>query len=157
MNKVYGLMSVGMLITGAAAWAISGLAVTDVQTAYQIGADRYLTDFGYALYASPLKWLVMLAPLVMVFAFGAVLNRISAAGAQVYFYAYAACWSGTRPPAPAARRCRCRPTARCRTRRAAGSAGCCRPARSQPDRAAMKGSTESLRELSAGAGGRRVK
>ncbi|MEI2805451.1 MAG: Bax inhibitor-1/YccA family protein [Albidovulum sp.] len=90
MNKVYGLMSVGMLITGAAAWAISGLAVTNVQTAYQIGADRYLTDFGYALYASPLKWLVMLAPLVMVFAFGAVLNRISAAGAQVYFYAYAA-------------------------------------------------------------------
>lgn len=90
MNKVYGLMSVGMLITGAAAWAISGLAVTNVQTAYQIGADRYLTDFGYALYASPLKWLVMLAPLVMVFAFGAVLNRISAAGAQLYFYTYAA-------------------------------------------------------------------
>ena len=28
MNKVYGTMSVGMLITAAAAWAISGLAVT---------------------------------------------------------------------------------------------------------------------------------
>jgi len=28
MNKVYGTMSVGMLITFAAAWAISGLAVT---------------------------------------------------------------------------------------------------------------------------------
>ncbi len=90
MNKVYGLMSVGMLITGAAAWAISGLAMSAVPTDYQIGAGRYLTDFGYALYASPLKWLVMLAPLIMVFAFGAVLNRMSAAGAQLYFYVYAA-------------------------------------------------------------------
>ncbi len=90
MNKVYGLMSVGMLITGAAAWAISGLAMSAVPTDYQIGAGRYLTDFGHALYASPLKWLVMLAPLIMVFAFGAVLNRMSAAGAQLYFYVYAA-------------------------------------------------------------------
>lgn len=89
MNKVYGLMSVAMLITGAAAWAVAGLAVTDVQTAYQIGGGRYLTDFGYALYASPLKWLIMFAPLIMVFAFGAVLNRISAAGAQLYFYTFA--------------------------------------------------------------------
>ena len=32
MNKVYGTMSVGMLITALAAWAISGLAVTDVPT-----------------------------------------------------------------------------------------------------------------------------
>ena len=28
MNKVYGTMSVGMLITALAAWAIAGLAVT---------------------------------------------------------------------------------------------------------------------------------
>ncbi|MGI9358433.1 MAG: Bax inhibitor-1/YccA family protein, partial [Paracoccaceae bacterium] len=28
MNKVYGTMSVGMLITALAAWAISGLATT---------------------------------------------------------------------------------------------------------------------------------
>jgi hypothetical protein len=27
----------------------------------------YLTDFGLALYASPLKWVVMLAPLAFVF------------------------------------------------------------------------------------------
>ena len=61
MNKVYGLMSVAMLITGAAAWAVSGLAVTSDPTgaAAQIGANEYLTSFGYALYASPLKWLVM--------------------------------------------------------------------------------------------------
>lgn len=92
MNKVYGLMSVGMLITAAAAWAISGLATTTDPTlaAVQIGAGKYLTGLGAALYTSPLKWLIMFAPLIMVFAFGAVLNRISAAGAQLYFYAYAA-------------------------------------------------------------------
>lgn len=90
MNKVYGLMSVGMVLTAAAAWAIGGLTVTDAPTAYQIGADRYLTDVGYALYASPLKWVVMFLPLIMVFAFGAMINRISAAGAQLFFYTFAA-------------------------------------------------------------------
>ena len=41
MNKVYATMSVGMLITAAAAWAISGLAVTTDPSAAaaQIGLD----------------------------------------------------------------------------------------------------------------------
>lgn len=90
MNKVYGLMSVGMVLTAAAAWALGGLTVTDTPTAYQIGATRYLTDVGYALYASPLKWVIMFLPLIMVFAFGAMINRISAAGAQLFFYTFAA-------------------------------------------------------------------
>ncbi|MDG1116541.1 MAG: Bax inhibitor-1/YccA family protein [Flavimaricola sp.] len=89
MNKVYGTMSVGMLITALASWSMAGLSVSDAPTAYQIGADRYLTDFGYALFASPLKWVVMFLPLVMVFAFGAIINRISAAGAQLFFYTFA--------------------------------------------------------------------
>ncbi len=90
MNRVYGTMSVGMVITAAAAWAISGLSMTDMPTPYQLGADRYLTDFGYAMYASPLKWVVMFLPLAMVFAFGAMINRLSAAGAQLFFYTFAA-------------------------------------------------------------------
>jgi FtsH-binding integral membrane protein len=92
MNKVYGLMSVGMLLTGAVAWAVAGMSVSGVpmEGAVQIGADRYLTAFGAAIYTSPLKWLVMFAPLIMVFGFGAVLNRLSVAGAQLYFYVYAA-------------------------------------------------------------------
>ncbi|MCV2874491.1 Bax inhibitor-1/YccA family protein [Defluviimonas sp. WL0050] len=92
MNKVYGLMSVGMLITAAAAWAISNLALTadPSAAAAEIGSGRYLTDFGLTLYASPLKWVVMFLPLVMVFAFGAMINRISAAGAQLFFYTFAA-------------------------------------------------------------------
>ena len=92
MNKVYGLMSVAMLVTGAAAWAIAGLATTTnpAEAVFQLPNGTLINSFGSAIYASPLKWVVMLAPLAMVFAFGAVLNRISAAGAQLYFYAYAA-------------------------------------------------------------------
>ncbi|CUH81040.1 Inner membrane protein YbhL [Tritonibacter multivorans] len=80
MNKVYGTMSVGLLITFAAAWALAGLAVT---------ADGQLTSLGYALYASPLKWVVMFAPLAFVFGFSAGINRLSAATAQVVFYLFA--------------------------------------------------------------------
>ena len=92
MNKVYGTMSVGMLITFAAAWALSGLAVTTDAGAgvAELSAGRYLTDVGYALYASPLKWVVMFAPLVFVFAFSAMINKMSAATAQLVFYAFAA-------------------------------------------------------------------
>jgi FtsH-binding integral membrane protein len=92
MNKVYSTMSVGMLITFAAAWAIAGLAVTTdpSQAAGQLREGEYLTSLGYALYASPLKWVVMFAPLAFVFGFGAAINRMSAATAQTVFYVFAA-------------------------------------------------------------------
>ncbi len=89
MNKVYGTMSVGMLITALAAWAISGLATTTVPTQYQIGANEYLTQLGYLIYATPLKWVIMFAPLAFVFGLSAMINRMSAATAQLVFYAFA--------------------------------------------------------------------
>ena len=90
MNKVYGTMSVGMLITFAAAWALAGLSVTTEPTQYAMGNGEYLTNLGYALYASPLKWVVIFAPLAFVFGFSAMISRMSAATAQVVFYAFAA-------------------------------------------------------------------
>lgn len=91
MNKVYTTMSVGMLITFAAAWAISGLAVTTDPSAAsaQLREGQYLTSLGYAIYASPLKWVVMLAPLAFVFGLSGMINRMSAATAQLVFYAFA--------------------------------------------------------------------
>ncbi len=86
MNKVYGTMSVGMLLTALAAWAISGLAVaTDPSTGQQA-----LTGLGQAIYASPLKWVIMFAPLAFVLGLSAGINRMSAATAQLVFYVYAA-------------------------------------------------------------------
>ena len=79
MNKVYGLMSVGMLLTGGVAWAVGT-------------SDALLAIFRDPVTLSPniLGWIVMFAPLLMVFAFGAAINRMSQAAAQLFFYAFAA-------------------------------------------------------------------
>ncbi len=92
MNKVYGLMSVGMLVTAAAAWAIAGLAVTTDPSAAvaQIRGGTYLTSFGSAIYLSPLKWVIMFAPMAFVLGFTAMINRMSAATANLVFYTFAA-------------------------------------------------------------------
>jgi FtsH-binding integral membrane protein len=73
MNKVYSLMSIAMLITAGVAWAV--------------GTNDALVA---AIFGTPLKWVVMFAPLIMVFAFSAMLNRLSVAAAQLFFYVYAA-------------------------------------------------------------------
>ena len=93
MNKVYGTMSVGMLITALAAWAISGLAVTSdpSATGIMIREGEYLSGLGAAIYTSPLRWVVMLAPLAFVFfGWGAMMRRASAAAVQLAFFAFAA-------------------------------------------------------------------
>ncbi|MGJ8585116.1 MAG: Bax inhibitor-1/YccA family protein [Marinosulfonomonas sp.] len=79
MNKVYGTMSVGLLVTALAAWAVGT-------------NDALLSIFRDPITLSPniLGWIIMFAPLAMVFAFGAAINRLSAAGAQLFFYAFAA-------------------------------------------------------------------
>lgn len=73
MNKVYGLMSVGMVLTGGVAWAV--------------GTNDAMVQ---AIFGTPLKWVVMFAPLILVFAFSALINRLSTAAAQLFFYVYAA-------------------------------------------------------------------
>jgi FtsH-binding integral membrane protein len=90
MNKVYATMSVGMVITALAAWAVAGLAVSGVPTEYMIREGTYLTPFGTAIYASPLKWVIMFAPLLFVFGLSAGVNRMSDGAAQIAFYAFAA-------------------------------------------------------------------
>ena len=105
MNKVYGTMSVGMLITALAAWAISGLATTTtyVPGAVQIPNGTFLTSLGEALYLSPLKWIVMLAPLgILFFGFGHVMRKSSAAAAQLLFFIFASTIMGKQHSVPSA-------------------------------------------------------
>lgn len=93
MNKVYGTMSVGMLITAAAAWAIAGLAVTSDPTGATVALreGQYLTGLGEALYTTPLRWVVMFAPLAfLLFGWGALMRRGSAAAVQLGFFVFAA-------------------------------------------------------------------
>ncbi len=79
MNKVYGLMSVGLLVTAGAAWAFG--TAEPLQAMLRDPATGAMSILG---------WIVMFLPLVMVFAFGAAINKLSAAGAQLFFYAFAA-------------------------------------------------------------------
>ena len=73
MNKVYGTMSVGLLLTAGVAWAV--------------GTNEALLA---TIFTGFLRYIVMFLPLAMVFAFGGMINRLSAAGAQLFFYTFAA-------------------------------------------------------------------
>ena len=77
MNKVYGTMSVGMLhhLPGGLGRSPASPPRAILGAAMQFGQDQYLTGCSQAIYASPLKWLIMFAPLILVFAFGAGINR----------------------------------------------------------------------------------
>ena len=79
MNKVYGIMSVGMLVTAGVAWAVGT-------------SDALLSIFRDPLTLQPniLGWIAMFLPLGMVFLFSGMINRMSAAAAQTFFYAFAA-------------------------------------------------------------------
>ncbi|PZQ52333.1 MAG: BAX inhibitor (BI)-1/YccA family protein [Rhodovulum sulfidophilum] len=87
MSKVYGLMAVAMVITGLVAYIVgSDFARVVAQQPTMIIPEGVIV----ALFNSPLKWVVMFAPLAVVFAFGAGLNRMSEAAAQGVFWLFAA-------------------------------------------------------------------
>ena len=79
MNKVYGLMSLAMLITGAVAFAVG---------TYE--NDRGELVLVNAIFGTWLSWVVMLAPLGVVFMFGAKIHSMSKATAQLVFWLFAA-------------------------------------------------------------------
>ncbi|KZD25641.1 Bax inhibitor-1/YccA family protein [Tardiphaga robiniae] len=91
MLRIYNYMTIGLAITGLAALGVYMAAVTTDPSgaAARIGSS-YLTPFGYAMFVSPLKWVFILAPLVMVFAISFGINRLKPATAQLMFWAFAA-------------------------------------------------------------------
>jgi hypothetical protein len=78
MLRVYNLMAMGLAITGVAAYGTSVAAISGGQ----------LTGFGQLIFVSPLKWVVMLAPLAMVFFLSFRINKMSVAAAQTTFWIY---------------------------------------------------------------------
>ena len=73
MNKVYALMSIGLFLTGG--------------VAYVVGNNETLV---MSLFTGMSRWVVMFAPLVVVFAMGSMINRLRASTAQLIFYAFSA-------------------------------------------------------------------
>ena len=80
MLGVYNHMTTALAITGFFALGLSFLVGPSLNE---------LTSIGYLLYGSPLKWVVMLAPLGMVFYISAKLNSMSSQKARNLFYIYA--------------------------------------------------------------------
>ena len=80
MLQVYNYMATGLAVTGVAALGAFLLAFQNGQ----------LTEFGTLLYVSPLKWVVILAPLAMVFFLSARIGKMSVSGAQTAFWVFSA-------------------------------------------------------------------
>ncbi len=77
MLRVYNIMAMGLGITGVAAYGTYALAASN-------------PAFAQLLYASPLKWVIMLAPLAMVFFLSFRIEKMSVSAAQTTFWVYAA-------------------------------------------------------------------
>src|SRR5467141_2947619 len=91
MLHIYNYMSIGLAITGLAALGVYMAAVTtDPAGAAAKFGNAFLTPFGYAMYVSPLKWLFILAPLAMVFAISAGIERLKPATSQMLFWVFSA-------------------------------------------------------------------
>jgi len=86
MNKVYGLMSVAMLLTGLVAYVVG----TDLAAA-RVGQDTMFLSPSIleTMFTSPVRYIIMFAPLAMVFAFSAGINRMSESSARMVFFAFA--------------------------------------------------------------------
>ncbi|MBO6549852.1 MAG: Bax inhibitor-1/YccA family protein [Rhizobiales bacterium] len=77
MMQVYNYMMAGVALTGVVAYGIFYMAGTN-------------PAFAQLMYNSPLKWVVMFAPLAMVFFLSARMHKMSFSGAQIAFWVFAA-------------------------------------------------------------------
>jgi uncharacterized protein len=84
MLRVYNYMASGVAITGVVAYAVYAMSV-------QQGASGLeLTAFGNFMYASAFKWVVIFAPLAMVFFLSMRIGSMSLSAAQISFWVFAA-------------------------------------------------------------------
>ena len=92
MLRVYNYMAAGLAITGVVAYGVYAMAVTTDQTAAVaiLPNGAMLTSFGQLIFMSPLKWVLFLAPLGLVFFMSARLHTMSVEAGQALFWLYAA-------------------------------------------------------------------
>ena len=86
MLKVYNYMTTGLLLTGLVAYFYGKASIVTNELGLIIG----ITPIGAMLFGSPLKWVVMLAPLGFVFYLSAKINKMSVSSAQITFWIFSA-------------------------------------------------------------------
>ena len=84
MLKVYNYMATGVLLTGVVALLTFKMSVVT-----EGGSIVALTEIGNAIYLSGLKWIIMLAPLGIVFYMSFGINKMSSSKAQTVFWIFA--------------------------------------------------------------------
>ena len=84
MLRVYNYMTIGLVLTGLTAFGTYSLAFQEV------GGQLSYTALGQALFGSPLMWVIVLAPLAMVFFLSFRIGSMSVGAAQATFWGYAA-------------------------------------------------------------------
>jgi uncharacterized protein len=84
MLRVYNYMAGGVFLTGVVAYLSSSAAITRGPTGAKV-----LTEFGQLIYVSPLKWVIMLAPLAFVFFLSFRVYKMSVPAAQAAFWLFA--------------------------------------------------------------------
>jgi len=93
MLRIYNYRTIGLAITGLVALGVFMAATTtdpSVAAFPQKIGGFYLTNFGYAMFVTPLRWVFMLAPLAMVFVISFGIQRLAPATAQLLFWAFSA-------------------------------------------------------------------
>jgi uncharacterized protein len=85
MLRVYNYMAGGVALTGVLAWLTFNMSV--VQNAG--GTITGLTPLGQVLFGSPLMWVIVLAPLAMVFFLSFRIQHLSSGTARTLFFVYA--------------------------------------------------------------------
>ena len=86
MLKVYNYMTTGLLLTGLVAYFFGKASIVTGEMGQIVG----VTSIGALLFNSPLKWVVMLAPLGFVFYLSARINKMSVSSAQITFWIFSA-------------------------------------------------------------------
>ena len=86
MLKVYNYMTTGLLLTGLVAYFFGKASIVTGEMGQIVG----ITSIGALLFGSPLKWVVMLAPLGFVFYLSAKINKMSVSSAQITFWIFSA-------------------------------------------------------------------
>lgn len=92
MLQVYNYMATGLAITGVAAAVLLYFATASSPEAggiARVATDLWLTELGVTLYTTPLKWVLMLAPLAVVFFLSFRVHKMSPSAARGTFYLYA--------------------------------------------------------------------
>jgi uncharacterized protein len=87
MSKVYALMTGAMLLTGVVAYVV-GMDFRAVVNGTE--TTLFPPEVIVAMFSSPIRWVIMFAPLIFVFAFSAMINRMSGSTAQMVFWLFGA-------------------------------------------------------------------